>query len=229
MVTLIAVSFSALSLLVPAPTKQVQPTAKPVPEHVIARVHGSVPVLATPAGAKLATLGARTAFGSARVLSVVRRSGRWLRVTTADLPAGTDGWVDANTPGLTFTRTPLEITIELGTRTLELRRGDTLVRRFTVGIGAQSSPTPTGRFTVTDELSGPAYNAAYGCCILALSARQTHLPPGWSGGDRIAIHGTNAPATIGNALSSGCVHAADGDLRYLMSRVPLGTPVTIRR
>jgi lipoprotein-anchoring transpeptidase ErfK/SrfK len=222
MVSLVSVSFSALALLAPAP-------AKPPPEHVIARVHQAIPILATPAGSRLATLGSRTAFGSVRVLSVVRRSGRWLRVTTADLPAGTDGWVDAKTPGLTFTRTPLEITIELGPRTLELRRDGRVLRRFTVGIGSPSSPTPTGRFTVTDELSGPAYNAAYGCCILALSARQTHLPPGWSGGDRIAIHGTNAPATIGNALSSGCVHAADADLRYLMSRVPLGTPVTIRR
>ena len=69
----------------------------------------------------------------------------------------------------------------------------------------------------------------YGCCILALSARQTHLPAGWTGGDRIAIHGTNAPATIGRAVSTGCVHANDAALRYLMARVPLGTPVTIVR
>jgi len=67
----------------------------------------------------------------------------------------------------------------------------------------------------------------YGCCVLALSARQTRLPAGWQGGDRIAIHGTNVPSSIGAAVSSGCVHAADGDLRYLMARVPLGTPATI--
>ena len=69
----------------------------------------------------------------------------------------------------------------------------------------------------------------YAAPILALSARQTHLPAGWTGGDRIAIHGTNAPATIGRALSTGCVHADDSALRYLMARVPPGTPVTIRR
>ncbi len=117
--------------------------------------------------------------------------------------------------------------IRLGARTLELRRGDQVLRHFTVGIGAPSSPTPTGRFAVTDELAGPGYSPAYGCCILALSVRQTRLPAGWSGGDRIAIHGTNVPSTIGNALSSGCIHAADSDLRYLMRQVPLGTPVSI--
>ena len=66
-------------------------------------------------------------------------------------------------------------------------------------------------------------------CILALSARQSRLPPGWTGGDRIAIHGTNVPSTIGRALSTGCVHAADVDLRALLKLVPLGTPVTISR
>ena len=40
---------------------------------------------------------------------------------------------------------------------------------------------------------------------------------------------TNAPGTIGAAASAGCLRAADADLRILMRRVPLGTPVFIRR
>lgn len=216
-------SFSAVSLLVhPAATP-------PAHQHLLARVHSPVPVLVRPGGARLTTLGATTPFGSARVLSVMRRSGHWLRVTTADLQSGRDGWIDANAPGITISSTPVEIVIRLGARTLELRRGERVVRRFTVGIGAPGSPTPTGRFAVTDELAGPAYSPVYGCCILALSARQSRLPPGWTGGDRIAIHGTNVPSTIGRALSTGCVHAADVDLRALLKLVPLGTPVTISR
>jgi hypothetical protein len=61
-------------------------------------------------------------------------------------------------------------------------------------------------------------------CILALSGHQSHRPPGWHGGTRIAIHG----GTIGGSTSAGCVHAGAADLRYLMATVPLGTPVTIR-
>jgi lipoprotein-anchoring transpeptidase ErfK/SrfK len=78
---------------------------------------------------------------------------------------------------------------------------------------------PASRFP-----SGP-----YGCCIVALSARQPNLPPGWAGGDRIAIHGTPHTETIGQAASTGCLRAADTDLRVLMRDVPVGAPVFIRR
>jgi hypothetical protein len=223
MQSLLQTAFSALALLIPPSDGR-----PPAQQHLLARVHRPVQILARPGGSPFATVGATTLFGSVRVLSVVKRSGRWLRVATADLPSGRDGWIDAGAPGLTLTSTRVSIVISLGTRTVELRRDDHLLRRFRVGIGAPSSPTPTGDFAVTDKLRGAAYSPVYGCCILALSARQTHLPAGWTGGDRIAIHGTNAPATIGRALSTGCVHATDGDLRYLMARVPLGTPVTIR-
>jgi hypothetical protein len=96
-------------------------------------------------------------------------------------------------------------------------------RRVAVAIGAPSTPTPTGVFAVTDELTG-LDPAVYGCCILALSGHQTHLPPGWPGGDRLAIHGGGG---IGSAVSSGCLHAAEPDLRWLIARVPPGTQVII--
>ncbi len=222
MQSLLQIAFSAVALLIPS--HHAGATAQ---HHLLARVHRPVQVLERPGGSHLATVGATTMFGSARVLSVVGRNGRWLHVATADLPSGRDGWIDAGASGVTLASTRVSIVIRLGARTLELRRDRRIVRRFTVGIGAPSSPTPTGRFAVTDKLRGAAYSPVYGCCILALSARQTHLPAGWTGGDRIAIHGTNAPATIGRALSTGCVHADDAELRYLMARVPLGTPVRI--
>ena len=98
-----------------------------------------------------------------------------------------------------------------------------MVRSFQVGIGAPGTPTPVGRFAVTDKLNGAAYSAVYGCCILALSAHQTHLPSGWTGGDRIAIHG----GSIAGAVSTGCLHASTAALRYLMRLVPLGARVVI--
>ena len=96
---------------------------------------------------------------------------------------------------------------------------------FPVTVGAPASPTPTGRFAVTDTFTG-LRSSAYGCCALALSATQPSLPSGWLGGDRIAIHGTSGP--LGEALSHGCVRAADADVRRLIREVPLGVPVVIR-
>ena len=201
------------------------------PAHVIARIRsGSVVALRSrPFGPVVARVGALTRFGSRRALGVVTtQRGRWLAVTEAGIGGNRVVWVDASAGGLRYARTPLELDVDLSDRALELRRGKSVVRRVTVGVGAFDSPTPTGRFAVTDKLAGPSFSAAYGCCILALSAVQPNLPRGWAGGNRVAIHGTLDPSDFGRAVSAGCVHAPDADLRYLMRVVPLGTPVVIR-
>jgi hypothetical protein len=183
-----------------------------------------------PFGRVLAQVGAKTPFGSQRALSVVAtRNGRWLAVTEAGIGNNRVVWVDATSGGLRYAHTRLELDVDLSARTLIVRRNGTPVRRLSIGVGRAGSPTPTGTFAVTDKLDGPSYSAAYGCCILALSATQPNLPAGWSGGNRIAIHGTLSSSDFGRAVSAGCVHAKDVDLHYLMRTVPLGTPVVIRR
>jgi lipoprotein-anchoring transpeptidase ErfK/SrfK len=177
----------------------------------------------------LARVGSRTPFGSQRSLGVVAtRQGRWLAVTDAAVGNNRLVWVDAKSGGLRYERTGFELDVHLSTRTLVVRRNGAALRRFSIGVGRDGSPTPTGTFAVTDKLNGNAYNAAYGCCILSLSATQPNLPAGWTGGNRVAIHGTLSSSDFGRAVSAGCVHARDTDLRYLMRTVPLGTPVVIR-
>jgi lipoprotein-anchoring transpeptidase ErfK/SrfK len=174
-------------------------------------------------------VGSTTQFGSPQSFSVVgTRRGRWLAVTEAGVGNNRVVWVDARAGGLRYQRTGLELDVDLSARTLTVTRDGAVLRRLSVGVGRAGSPTPTGRFAVTDKLRGSAYSAAYGCCILALSAIQPNLPAGWSGGNRIAIHGTLSAGDFGRAVSAGCVHARDADLRYLMRAVPLGTPVVIR-
>ena len=95
-----------------------------------------------------------------------------------------------------------------------------------VAIGAPDTPTPPGDFYVTDKLRGADFGPYYGCCILALSGRQPHLPRGWSGGDRLAIHGTPV-RDAGRAVTNGCLHLPDEELQTLMKVVPLGTVVRI--
>ena len=68
----------------------------------------------------------------------------------------------------------------------------------------------------------------YGCCALALSGHQTKLIDGWPGGDRLAIHATPNPETVGKAASLGCMRAHTRDIRRLMRTVPAGTPVFVR-
>src|ERR1035437_5680499 len=43
------------------------------------------------------------------------------------------------------------------------------------------------------------------------------------------IHGTNAPQTIGTAVSSGCFRLINPDVIDLYDRIPVGTKVTVRQ
>jgi L,D-transpeptidase catalytic domain len=181
----------------------------------------------SPGGAVIARLDERTEFGSPQTVAVVRKRGRWFGVVTTHLPNGTLAWVDSRGGGLRYRRTRLNLVLDLSARKLVLRSGLQVIRRMTVGVGQPASPTPVGHFAITDKLSGPAFSSYYGCCILALSAHQPNLPAGWRGGDRIAIHGTYDLGSIGAASTAGCVRAQAVDLRILMRRLPLGTPVFI--
>jgi lipoprotein-anchoring transpeptidase ErfK/SrfK len=122
---------------------------------------------------------------------------------------------------------PWSLVADLSDRELTLRRNGTIRGRWTMSVGSPATPTPTGRFGVTDLLAEPP-GSAYGCCILALSGHQDRFRPGWDGGTRLAVHGTPHPETIGSADTNGCLHIGARALRRLLRVVPLGATVTIR-
>ncbi len=182
-----------------------------------------------PGGRILAVVGDRTEFGSPRIFAIfARRADHWVGVVTPELPNGRLGWINARSSSLDLGLVSTRIEVDLSRRQLTVLDRGRVLRRMSVAIGAPASPTPVGRFAVTDKLPGAHFSASYGCCILALSGHQTKLPPGWSGGDRLAIHATNDRQDIGQRISAGCVRGLDADLRYLMHAVPLGTAVVIR-
>jgi hypothetical protein len=169
--------------------------------------------------------GDRSQFGSASVFGVVDQRGKWAGVTTTLLPNNELGWIRLDPDRVDAGWTPYSVTVDLSERTASLLDRGRERLSFPVTIGAPESPTPTGRFSVTDTFVG-LRSAAYGCCALAISATQPQLPSGWLGGRTIAIHGTAGP--LGVAASHGCVRATDGDVAKLVRSVPLGTPVFIR-
>ena len=74
-------------------------------------------------------------------------------------------------------------------------------------------------------------------------ARQPYLPRVMAGGPGnplgaramylgstvYRIHGTNAPDTIGHAVSSGCFRLANEEIIDLYERVPVGTKVIVQQ
>jgi len=167
-----------------------------------------------------------TEWGSPTVFAVQRTKGRWAGVPTAEFENGRLAWVRLDPRRLRAGSVAAEIEVDLSDFNAKLIVSGEVKRSFTVAVGMPTAPTPTGRFAVTDTFRGDL-NPAYGCCAVALTARQTRLPSGWFGGDRIAIHGT--PGPVGGEISHGCVRARDPDVNELIETAPPGTPVTIRQ
>jgi hypothetical protein len=193
---------------------------------IVVRVGERVTVHDSPDGGVIKEVGRETEFGSPRVFSVIRRDGRWAGVPTPWLPNGELGWVKLDARRLRGGSLDEEIVVDLSERRAELRRGERVLRSFAITIGMPGADTPTGRFAVTDTFRG-GLNPAYGCCALALTARQPHLPSGWLGGNRIAIHATSGP--LGVAASHGCIRASNEDVSALVDQVALATPVFVRQ
>jgi lipoprotein-anchoring transpeptidase ErfK/SrfK len=211
----------------PAPEMKAPP---PGPAHagnpyVAVRRGAEVAIHRAPGGRVVAGADDRTDFGSPTVFSVDDVRGRWLGVSTADLPNGSLGWVRADPDKVSGGYTDFRIDVDLSSHRARLWRSGRLIRSWRVTVGAPGSPTPTGTFAVTDLFRGDI-NPVYGCCAVALSATQPNLPTGWSGGDRIAFHGTDGP--LGIDASTGCIRSRDEDVLALVKTVPLGTPVRIR-
>lgn len=179
-----------------------------------------------PGGRVLSRIGDRTEFGSPQVLSPVQLYRGWIAVQHTSL--GNDGvaWIEARRAPLEYAGRFVRLEVDLSRRELSVFYNERLRRRMPVAIGASDTPSPPGEYYVTDKLPGARFGPYYGCCILALSGHQPRLPRGWSGGDRLAIHGSPT-ATWGRAVSNGCFHASRRNLRYLMRTVPLGARVVV--
>jgi L,D-transpeptidase catalytic domain len=191
-----------------------------------AQILEPVRMRATPGGRRLARLGRKTEFGSPKIVSVVARRDGWLRVLAPERPNHRAGWIPERAARVGTV--DVSIHVDRSRRMLTVRRAGRVVRRLPVAVGRPGTPTPLGRFAVTDRLRTHRSDSPYGCCALALTGHQTKLLPGWPGGDRLAIHATPQPETIGKAASLGCMRASDRDMRALMRIMRLGSPVFIR-
>ena len=198
---------------------------RPAGRWLTARVTRPATLRSRPGGPVMARVPTRTRFGSPQVLGVLARRNGWLRVVSSDLPGNRRGWLRAGHARMGATDWSLHV--DRSERRLVLRRAGRRVRSLAVAVGRPGTPTPLGRYATTDELLTRRPASPYGCCIIALSGHQTRLVPGWPGGDRLAIHATPQVETIGQAASLGCMRARAADVRVLMRRLPLGTPVFV--
>jgi len=170
----------------------------------------------------------KTEYNLPRTFLVTDQSSHpgWLNVLLPIRPNGASGWIKAS--DVTVGRSDYEIRIELGAHKLTLLKLGQPVLDSGAVIGADKTPTPVGKFYVTDPLdlhSQP--NAGYGVFALGISGYSEVLTSFKGGPGQLAVHGTNTPSQVGQNISNGCVRVPNDVIEQIAAQAPLGTPVTI--
>jgi lipoprotein-anchoring transpeptidase ErfK/SrfK len=184
-------------------------------------------VRSRPNGPIAGELPGRTSLGTTTWLWAVRTSldGRWAQVVLPWRPNGRTGWISLR--GRRTVKSRIWVEADVSRRRVNLMRGGQVMRSFVAAVGTAASPTPVGRFSVTDPIATGDPGGPFGWYAFGLSGHQPNLPAGWSGGDQLAIHGTNAPSSLGTAASAGCLRVSSTALGTLKRYLLPGTPVII--
>jgi L,D-transpeptidase catalytic domain len=199
---------------------------QPIDCYSTARVGSRVTLYREPGGRTRLRISPRTEWGSPRVMGVVRRRGDWISVQAPELGNGEVAWMEARRARLDCVRWSMHA--DLSSRRLSVQRDGETVRQFTIAVGRDGNPTPRGRFSVTDKLRVTDPGSPYGCCVLAVTGHQTHLPASWPGGDRLAVHATRELSSLGEAASLGCLRVTSSQARWLIRTMPLGAPLFVK-
>jgi lipoprotein-anchoring transpeptidase ErfK/SrfK len=173
---------------------------------------------------KLTDLGYPTTFWIVGAILNKRCGATWYRVKLPIKPNGVVGYVHPR--DVSVEKVTTRISVDLSRRELHLYRRGKLVLRTPVAVGSPSTPTPIGRYFVSQRIRTSNPSGPFGPVVLAVSAFSNVLQ-GWAEGGPIAIHGTNAPWTIGRAASHGCIRVRNETLMRLFAAAPGGTPVVI--
>ena len=131
------------------------------------------------------------------------------------------------------------IIIDTNNRFLYLVMGDGKARRYGVGVGKPGFEW-AGAHKITRKAEWPSWTppkemvareAAKGHYLPAFMEGGPENPLGsramYLGSTLYRIHGTNAPWTIGYAVSSGCIRMRNEDVVDLYERVNVGTKVIV--
>lgn len=203
-------------------------TGRSTPAAIVVRPMSSSP---RPGGRATASFGVRNVNGVPTVLGVLgARVGRdcrptWYRVQLPVKPNEATGWVRATDVQVATVRT--RVLVDLSERRVTLFRDGRPVFATRAAIGSAATPTPTGTYYVNQRLVPSDPGGPFGPGAIGISAFSEVLT-GWVQGGPVAIHGTNRPDLVGQAVSNGCIRLANADLRRLWRETPAGTPVVVR-
>ncbi len=133
---------------------------------------------------------------------------------------------------------PFRAVIHKRSYSLDMYLGNTFMKHFKVGLGAEGS-TPSGQWQVGTKLTNPTYYPPRGGRIVAADDPENPLGERWiglvgvggeaAGQERYGIHGTIDPETVGQNVSLGCIRMYNEDVEALYTYlIPKHSTVTVR-
>ena len=210
------------------PVRAVRPGPAPV-KFLLVRITHSLPIMSSPGGGhEIGVMPTVSKYYHVPLVAwVVSRSadGLFGQVPMPYSGSAALGWISLR--NLPRSCTSISVVADLSRHELTVRQGAKVLFRTPAATGAAWSPTPVGHFFVTDRVPFSP-GSALGAFAFGLSGIQPHLPPGWSAGNQLAIHGTSNPASIGTSASAGCLRIGAAPLMRLESMLSVGTPVLIQ-
>ena len=134
---------------------------------------------------------------------------------------------------------PGTIVVRTGERALYYFVGPGEAIRYPVGVG-RAGMQWSGTAFIDGKYIKPAWEAPesirkdYSRLPAVIPGGSPQNPMGvaamtLSGGGQYAIHGTNAPGSVGHFVSHGCIRMYNPDITDLYSRVSIGTRVVVTR
>jgi lipoprotein-anchoring transpeptidase ErfK/SrfK len=118
------------------------------------------------------------------------------------------------------------VLVSISDRKLAVVEDGNVTARFSVAVGAPTSPTPTGEFQIVNRISNPTY---YHPGTVIPSGKDNPVGTRWIGLNQkgYGIHGTNAPKSVGHAASHGCIRLRNRDVERLFTMLRVGDAVEI--
>ncbi len=159
------------------------------------------------------------------VVVVLENQGDWMKVLITARPNHTTGWIKAE--DVTIAATDYRMELDLSTYHLKVFKGPDLFVETDVAIGKDSTPTPTGRFFVTEKIKNQTDTGVYGAWTMPINGYSEVLDLFDNGLPQIAFHGTNQPELIGSKASNGCVRIPNDAVTKIANAIPAGTPIDI--
>jgi hypothetical protein len=147
----------------------------------------------------------------------------WVKLRIPMRPNGRVGWVPRRDLAA-YHVTHLDIVVDRAKRRLTLYRYGKAIYHAPVGVGKPSTPTPPGRFWITEAF--PSSDAFYGPYAFGTSDYSTLSE--WPGGGIVGLHGTNEPQLVPGDPSHGCIRLHNKDILALSRLVRIGTPLRIK-